>query len=107
MSLGKSLNFSEPPFSPLRVAVSSVGVGPWSPDRGGDSERGVKVGESFLWEGALALLWEVVRDEGDEFWDRQTDLNSYPTYKLWDLRERPTLPFTSLVLKLKLHFPYR
>lgn len=40
----------------------------------------------ILWAGALALIWEVVREEGEGL-QGQTDLNSYPTFKLWDLRE--------------------
>lgn len=47
---------------------------------------GVHTWKSFLWEGALALIWEVGRDEGGRFWG-QTELNSYLTYKLWDFRE--------------------
>lgn len=34
----------------------------------------------------MAFFWEVVRDEGDGLWG-QIDLDSYRTYKLWDLRE--------------------
>lgn len=50
------------------------------------SEKGVKFGETFLWKGTLAFIWEVVRDGGDGHWG-QTDLNSYPAYKLGVLRE--------------------
>lgn len=49
------------------------------------SERGVKVGVSFLWKGTLALIWKVVSNEGDGHWG-QKDVNSYPAYKLGVLR---------------------